>query len=839
MSDVDHLRAPLPIDGVLAPLRDALARSSNVVLQAPPGAGKTTRVPLALLDESWLGGNRILMLEPRRLAARAAARRMAAARREMVGATIGFRVRGETRVGPRTRVEVVTEGVLTRMLHRDDSLDGVGLLIFDEFHERSLHADLGLALSLESQSVLRPDLRILVMSATLDGTRVAALLGDAPIVASDGRGFPVDVRYLPTPSDRYLDVAVAQAIRRALAEHTGSVLVFLPGAGEIRGAMRRLDERELPRGVRVLPLFGALGPQDQDAALLPPAPGTRKVVLATSIAQTSLTIEGVDVVIDAGLSRVPSFSPKSGMSRLQTVRVSRASADQRCGRAGRTAPGVCYRMWAAEEQAGLLERDRPEILDADLAPLALDLALAGIVDAGALRWLDAPPAPALAQARELLRQLGALDANHRITAHGRVMSTLATHPRLAHMLIRGGELGMGPTACVVAALLDERDVVRGETSQRDADLRMRIELVASGAWRAGIEIDRDAMRRVREQVSVWRSELGVDHSAVPDESDGGALLALAFPDRVARRRSGPGDRFLLRSGVGAVLAEGSSLAGSPFLSIAELDGQRPHARILLAAPLARAELERLFGDQIEAEQSVSWDDTAESIALVRRERHGAIGLREGSVDRADDAVVAEALLGALTRGGSLSLRWKAESQRTRERLAFLHATLPGWPDVSESALVQSASEWLLPSFLGLRRRSQVDELDLSALLLARLSWQQRGQVDALAPTHVEVPSGSRIRIDYGDPAGPVLAVRLQEVFGLDSTPVVAGGIVPLTLHLLSPAHRPVQVTRDLAGFWRSSYFEVRKELRGRYPKHEWPEDPINAVPTTRAKRRPR
>ncbi|HEV7994413.1 MAG TPA: ATP-dependent helicase HrpB [Gemmatimonadaceae bacterium] len=837
MPDVVSSLPSLPIDAVLAPLRAALRRASNVVLQAPPGAGKTTRVPLALLEESWLEGRRVLMLEPRRLAARAAARRMASSLGESVGATIGFRVRGESRVGSRTRVEVVTEGILTRMLHRDPALDDVGVVIFDEFHERSLHADLGLALTLESQSVLRPELRILVMSATLDGARVSALLGDAPVVSSEGRAFPVEVRYRPRRADHYLDVAVASAVRRALADDAGSILVFLPGAGEIRSTMQRLMEHELPPDVTVMPLFGALGPDAQDAALAPPPPGHRKVVLATSIAQTSLTIEGVHVVIDAGLARVPSFSPRMGMSRLETVRVSRASADQRCGRAGRVAPGICYRLWPAEEHAGLLERDRPEILDADLAPLALDLALAGIVDAGALRWLDLPPAPALAQARELLHQLGALGADGRITAHGHSMARLATHPRLAHMLLRGRELGMSGTACVVASLLDERDVVRGDTTRRDADLRARIALVVADETRLGAEVDRDVLRRVREQNRVWRNELGVDRSDLASEADCGALVALAFPDRVARRRQGSGERYLLRSGLGAVLADGSSLTGAPFVSIAELDGQRPHARILLAAPLERSELDRLFADQVETEDLVSWSETSASVSVLRRERLGAIVLRESPAKNVDDAIIAEALLAELARGDSLALRWSVDAQRTRERLAFLHRHAAGWPDVGEGALLQSAREWLLPHLSGLRRRSQVDELDLSSLLLARLTWEQRAHLDELAPTHFEVPTGSRIRIDYGDAEMPVLAVRLQELFGLEVTPAVAGGRVPLTLHLLSPAYRPVQVTRDLAGFWKGSYFEVRRELRGRYPKHEWPEEPVRAAPTRRAKRR--
>jgi ATP-dependent helicase HrpB len=828
---------PLPIDSVLAPLREALTRSSNVVLQAAPGAGKTTRVPLALLDASWLRRQRILMLEPRRLATRAAARWMASSLGESVGETVGFRVRGESRVGPRTRIEVVTEGILTRMLHADAALEGIGLVIFDEFHERSLHADLGLALTLETQTLLRHELRILVMSATLDGVAVARLLGDAPVIASAGRSYPVETRYRPRRQDQFLDVTVAAAIRHALANDDGSILAFLPGASEIQRTMSQLASHSLPADVRVLPLFGALTPDAQEDALTPPPSGTRKVVLATSIAQTSLTIEGVRIVIDGGLSRVPSFSPRTGMSRLETVRVSRAAADQRRGRAGRTAPGVCYRLWAAEEHAGLLEHDRPEILEADLAPLALDLAQAGIVDPAALRWLDVPPPPALAHARELLLQLGALDAELRITAHGRAMARLPTHPRLAHMLLRARDLEMAPTACALAALLDERDVLRRGSSPADADLRLRVAMVTSDSSRHAFEVDRETIRRVREQHRAWRSALGLSAAAVAMEDDTGAVLALAFPDRVARRRQGAGERYLLRSGQGAVLPDGSSLSGTPFLAIAELDGQRPHARIMLATPLDRAELDRLFVDQIEGEEVVEWNEAASAVSAVRRERLGAIVLREVPLRDASDEAIARAVLNAITRDGSLALRWSVDAQRVRDRLAFAHALSADWPDVGEDALVASAHEWLLPHLVGVRRRSQIDELDLGALLLSRLRWEQRAAFDELAPTHVEVPTGSRIRIDYADSAAPVLAVRLQELFGLATTPSIGGGRVPLTLHLLSPAYRPVQVTRDLAGFWRSSYFDVRRELRGRYPKHEWPEDPLAATPTRRAKPR--
>jgi ATP-dependent helicase HrpB len=825
----------LPIDDVLTPLRAALASRMSAVLQAPPGAGKTTRVPLALLDEPWLGARRVLMLEPRRLAARAAARRMASTLGEPVGASVGFRVRGETRVSRSTRIEVVTEGVLTRMLHEDPALDGVGVVIFDEFHERSLQADLGLALALQSQEVLRPELRLLVMSATLDGAMVASLLGNAPVIASEGRAFAVETRYMPRRREQAVESAVARAIRHALAHDEGSVLAFLPGAGEIRRTERLLTSASLPSDVRVMPLFGAMPAASQDDAIRPPPPGVRKVVLATAIAETSLTIDGIRVVVDGGLSRVPSFSPRTGMSRLETVRVSRAAAAQRCGRAGRTTPGVCYRLWAAEEHTGLLERDRPEILQADLAPLALDLAVAGVVEPSGMRWMDLPPAPALAQARELLRQLGAIDADSRITRHGRTMASLGTHPRLAHLLLHGHELGLGATACVLAALLDERDATRRGDSPLDADLRHRVALVQGGDRTSGV--DRETLRRVRDQARRWRAALGVPASAVVHESECGRALALAFPDRVAQRRPGTEERYLLRNGLGATLPEGSSLTGSPYLSVAELAGPRPDALIVLAAPLSRDDVDALLGDQVVRQEIVAWSAVDDAVAAVRRERLGAIVLRETPLRDVAPSAVADALLDAITTEHGMSLRWNDDAARVRARLAFLHRHLSGWPDVGERALRDTAHDWLLPHLVGLRRRQDVQALDLGALLLSRLTWQQRAELESLAPTHVEVPSGSRIRIDYTDPDVPVLAVRLQELFGLASTPSVAGGAVPLTLHLLSPAHRPVQVTRDLAGFWRSSYFDVRKELRGRYPKHAWPDDPMQAQPTRRAKPR--
>ena len=828
--------APLPIDDALPALRRALAAGSVAVLQAPPGAGKTTHVPLALLEEPWLRGRRIVMLEPRRLAARAAARRMASLLGEEVGATVGFRVRGETRVGRTTRIEVVTEGVLTRMLLADPTLEGVGCVIFDEFHERSVHADLGLALALQAQELVRPELRIVVMSATLDGIAVAALLGDAPVIASEGRTFPVDIRHVAPRSDVPVDAAVAGLIRRVLESEEGSVLAFLPGSGEIARVAERLLSGSLPSSVVVHPLYGDLSSRDQDAAVLPARAGLRKVVLATSIAETSLTIEGVRVVVDSGLARVSRFSPRSGMARLETVRVSRASADQRCGRAGRTAPGTCYRLWSAEEEASFLERSTPEILLADLAPLALDLAVAGIADPAELRWLDAPPAASLAQARELLVELEALDATGRVTPHGRRMAGLGTHPRLASLLTGGVARGLGATACALAALLEERDLFRRDAVGRDADLRPRLH--ALGDVRSGSDprVDRERLRQVRERSAAWRSTLRIGEAAV-DEEAAGVLLCLAYPDRVAMRRDASGQRYLLRAGVGARLEEVGSLADASFLVVAETDGHRPEARIFLAAPVTLDAIEQTFAAQLVREEVVEWQAATGVVAARRRERLGALVLRDAPAARPDPDAVARELLAAIRREDGLRLVWSAAALRLRERVTFLHALDASWPDWSETALRASMDEWLLPHLAGCRRRSDVEQLDLASVLQSRLSFEQRRALDRLAPTHVTVPTGSSVPVDYSDPTAPVLAVRLQELFGQTETPHVADGRVALTLHLLSPAGRPVQVTRDLAGFWRSSYFAVRKELRGRYPRHEWPEDPLTAPPTRRAKRR--
>jgi ATP-dependent helicase HrpB len=839
----------LPIASVLPDLVATLGRSVSAVLQAPPGAGKTTGVPPALLDAPWLRGQRILMLEPRRLATRAAARRMAQLRGERVGDTIGFRVRGETRVGRATRVEVVTEGILTRMLQRDPTLDGIGVVIFDEFHERSLDADLALALTLETRDVLRPDLRVVIMSATLDGARVSKLLGDAPIITSEGRAYPVETRYIERLERQRIEESVASAIRRALTVDDGDVLVFLPGAGEIRRVGDILASRDLPPNVRVLPLHGTMSSEAQDEAIAPSMPGARKVVLATSIAETSLTIEGVRVVIDSGLSRVPKFSPRTGMTRLETVRVSRASADQRRGRAGRVSAGVCYRLWAEHEQHQLLADTAPEILEADLAPLALEMAVAGVVDPATLRWLDTPPSAAYAQARELLAELGAVESTAndesvaRLTAHGRRMAELPMHPRLAHMVLRARELGAVDRACDVAALLSERDPIRGEgASVPDADVETRLAVLRGrGSAPPGARIDGDALRRIRAESDRIRESLGAREGKPSPGSqasaDTGVLLSFAYPDRIGQLRAPRSGKFLLRNGNGAVLADAQSLSDAAYVVVAELDGRRPESRIFLAASIERADIERHFGDQIVSEQEVSWDPRERAVIARARERLGAIVLAERVLRDADPELVAGTLRDAIRREGIAAIPWSDSAAALRRRLAFLHAIDPTWPDVSDEALTESLGEWLSPYLDRARSFADVGRVDLGAALLSRVSWERRATLDELAPTHLTVPSGSRIPIDYSDPAAPVLAVRLQEMFGLAETPRIGRGRVPLTIHLLSPAHRPVQVTRDLAGFWRTSYFEVRKDMRGRYPKHYWPDDPMAAEPTRRAKPR--
>jgi ATP-dependent helicase HrpB len=841
--DLREWRARLPVAEALPRLEAALAEHGSAVLEAPPGAGKTTLVPLALLGAPWLGGTRIVMLEPRRLAARAAARRMATMLGERAGETVGYRTRLDTKVGPRTRVEVVTEGVLIRMLQDDPSLPGTGLVIFDEFHERSLDGDLGLALTLDARRALRDDLRLLVMSATLDGAPVARLLGDAPAIESRGRMFAVETRHLDRPPPERLEDAVAAAIHRALAEETGSLLVFLPGVREIRRVERRLLESSLGADVRVTPLYGDLQQGAQDAAITPAAAGTRKVVLATAIAETSLTIDGVRVVIDAGLMRRPRFDPRTGMTRLMTLRVSQAAAEQRRGRAGRLEPGICYRLWPAHEQALLQTFTAPEIVNADLAPLALELARWGAGDPTALPWLDPPPAAAYAQARTLLRELDAIDSDGRITAHGRALGALGAHPRLAHMAVRAGECGQGALAADIAALLSERDIVKARPGERDCDLRLRIELLQGrGAARdlpRGSTSDRGAIEQVKDAARQWRRQLRVTGENV-DPKVTGSVVALAYPDRIAQRRPGAPGSFRLAGGSGALLPSTDPLATEEFLAVAELDGDPRNARIFLAAPIGQGEIEGLFATHIETADVVTWDRRQQAVLARRQRRLGALLLADDPLPDPPREAVRAALVEGIGELGLQTLPWTQDASALRQRVQFLHrieGAESGWPDLSDAWLSAHLTDWLGPFLDGITRRSQLARVDLAAALRAMLPWDRRRRLDELAPTHVAVPSGSRVPIDYGAGDVPVLAVRLQEMFGQAETPRIAGSRVPLLLHLLSPAGRPLQVTGDLGAFWKAGYRLVRGEMRGRYPKHPWPEDPLTAPPTARAKRR--
>jgi ATP-dependent helicase HrpB len=781
----------------------------------------------------------MVMLEPRRLAARAAARRMAALSGGAVGGFVGYRMRGDTRSGAATRIEVVTEGVLTRMLVSDPTLDGVCAVIFDEFHERSVIADTGLALTLRTAELLRPELRLLVMSATLDGERVAALLGGAPLVTAHGRAFPVETRWIPArPGARPLD-AVPMAVQRALSETDGDVLVFLPGAGEIRRMADRIHALVGPGGPRVFALHGTMPAEEQDDAIAPSPPGRRKVVLATSIAETSLTIEGVRAVVDSGLARVPRFDPRSGMTHLETIRVTQDAAEQRRGRAGRVAPGVCYRLWAESEHGALLARRTPEILSADLAPLALDLAQAGADDPATLAWLDAPPAAALAQARTLLAELEALDPAGGPTSHGARMASLGLHPRLAHLVLRGHEAGRTRLACEIAALLGERDLFLRGDHDPDPDLALRIAVLRGDGGTGGEAVDRGRVMRVREEARRIAERVGGvrGDDAANDAGWCGELLALAYPDRVALARDGARGGFRMRNGRGARVADGSPLARERALAIAATDGVREDARAYLAAALDPARLETLFAGQIVATEAVALDDATGVMQMTTRRMLGELVLAEQTTRVRDPALVSAAIMGRVRRDGIASLPWNEDAKRTRERLAFLHRLDAAWPDVSDVALVAELDAWLAPALDGVQRWGDIARADLGRALLSLVPHGKRGSFDTLAPTHITVATGSRIPVDYADPAAPTLSVRMQELFGTANTPSVGGGRVALTLHLLSPAHRPLQVTRDLAGFWRGSYAEVRKEMRGRYPRHPWPENPLEAEATRRAKPR--
>ena len=834
----------LPINEALPALAEALTSRRSVLLEAPPGAGKSTIVPLFLRPSPWLAGRKILMLEPRRIAARAVAGRMAQLLGEPIGRSVGFRTRLETRVSRETRIEVVTEGILTRMLQDDSGLSDIGCVIFDEFHERSLNADLGLALCIESQQNLREDLRLVVMSATLDLQPIARLLGDAPIVAARGRSFDVATHFVPRRPEINLEQQTAQVIRNALRDHDGDVLCFLPGAAEIRRVQRALEDAGLDRHVRVLPLYGDLEGAAQDAALSPAPQGQRKVVLATSIAETSLTIEGIRVVVDSGLRRYAEFDPATGMSHLITTKVSQAAADQRRGRAGRLSAGTCYRLWSEGTQASLTPQTAPEILHADLAPLALELSCWGAVDAASLCWLDPPPAAPLAQARDLLRQLEAIDSAARVTPHGRLLAKLGTHPRLAHMLVRAREHGAARLACDLAAILSERDILRGGPGARDVDLRLRV-AVLRGDVRdlpPGISVDSRAMNQAARSSAHWQRDFtsGRPDSADPHEWTG-ILLAWAYPDRIGQAR-GDGGRYLLANGRGARFGEPQALSKAEYIVAAELDGAEREARIFLAAPMSLEDLQEHFSAQILERADIFWDERDHAVRARRERRLGALLLESHEIRNPDAQALQNAALSGLRELGIAGLPWTPELRQWQARVMLMQQyAVPSpepWPDLSDAALAATLEEWAPPWISGMARREHFARIDLWSALRSRLTYPQGVILEREAPTHFTVPSGSNIPIDYMDGEIPTLSVRLQEMFGLSQTPSVAAGRLPLLLKLLSPARRPVQITRDLVSFWNRGYHEVKKDLKGRYPKHYWPEDPYTAEPTRRARPRP-
>ncbi len=830
-----------PIDDILPALCASLERTPNAVVQAAPGAGKTTQIPLKLLDAPWRKGNRIVMLEPRRLAARTAAQHMSNLLGENVGKTVGYSIQLDNKTGPNTVIEVVTEGILTRRLQSDPSLEGVAAVIFDEIHERNLQSDLGLALCLDCQAGLRDDLRILAMSATLDTASIAAIMGGAPVFASTGRAFPVETRHLgKPPTDRFRD-ALCSAVKQALSEETGSILVFLPGEREIRRVEKLLNGSSLPGNVDVLPLYGALSEKLQDRAVSPTLADRRKVVLSTSIAETSLTIEGIRVVVDGGQSRNPRFDPRSGMTRLVTEPVSLAAATQRQGRAGRTEPGVCYRLWDKVGQGGLRPFSQPEILEADLAPLALDLANWGIRDPSKLKWLTTPPEAALEQGWKLLKLLRAINDPGRITAHGREMARLAMHPRLAHMVIEGGRLGWADDACNLAALLTGTDIFRRDGPDPLAvDLNLRLSALKGEP--TGLSLNRNALNRTRALARQWlrRTPQKSHHDLALDlstEERIGALVALAYPDRIAERRPGGEPRYRMSNGKGAVLPAGDALHEAPYLSIAVVSGDTRDARIRAAAPVSAATIEQLFGNEIREEETAAWDSQSRSV-ISRRLRHlDALVLSDKPAGNISDDQITSALIEGIRDVGLSCLPWTSEATELRRRVLCFHRATGDGPDFSDETLLATLEGWLVPWLAGKRLLEHLKCLDMLAVLKSRLDWPTLQMLDRQVPEHIVIPTGSRIRIDYTDPAMPVLPVKLQEMFGATETPSILDGAIALQIHLLSPAGRPLQITQDLRAFWDNAYPSVKAEMRGRYPKHPWPDDPLAAVPTRHTKNR--
>ena len=823
----------LPIAHTLPEIRSHLRTHTRLILQAPPGAGKTTMVPLALMDEPWLEGKRIVMLEPRRLAVRASAARMAQMLGERVGERVGYRIRMDRVESEATRVLIVTEGILTRMIQHDPELSDVGLVIFDEYHERSLHADLSLALTLESQEVLREDLRILIMSATLN-TAVLAEVLSAPVVQSEGRSYPVTRRYLdpaiPLPTRQTLSGVVADRVRTLLGQTEGSILVFLPGVREIK-RVEQILLSDIPSDTRLAPLYGNLTKAQQDRAIAPPPPGKRKVVLATNIAQTSLTIEGITSVVDSGLQNVSVFNPLTGMNRLTQTFISADAATQRAGRAGRLSAGEAHHLWHRSRL--LAPHDTPEILQADLTPLVLELALWGTDDPATLTWLDTPSPTAITHARELLRRLGAIDEDGTITPHGRAMIRLSLHPRLAHMILRAQELGLGYEASLLATLLSERDIF--PATYRHVDIRERVEAlhrVATGrntSEKINLPHARELLKSARRIEPDTKNTIEMERL--------GVLLGYAYPERIARQRQTGSPEYLIQSGQGARLPADDPLTRSPWIVIADLDARTTHAAIYKAVPIDEAQITEYFSDQITEQEELEWSEAEERVEVRHVQRLGSILLSERPISAGNHPEAVDLLMDEIARRGLEPLPWDKRSISLRDRVAFLHHHGEEFPDLSSTYLLEHLEEWLSPYLLGITSLRGLAGLDLYGILLGLLTYPQTQTLDRLAPARLTVPSGSRIPIDYRDPDHPILAVRMQEMFGMPQTPTLLDGRLPLTLHLLSPASRPMQVTTDLASFWAHTYTEVKKELQGRYPKHHWPDDPLEATATNRAKRR--
>jgi ATP-dependent helicase HrpB len=824
-----------PIDDVLAQLLETFQKTKNVVLTASTGAGKTTRVPPALLGSGWMSGKKLIMLEPRRLAARRAAEYMAAQLGEPVGQTIGYRIRGETVVGKNTRIEVVTEGILTRLLQQDPELPNVALIIFDEFHERSIHADLGLALTLDVQEHLRNDLRVLVMSATLDGLAVTNLMDHAHCVESEGFLYPIATRYAPFSSEKTIEARVAETILRALNEHEGDILAFLPGQREIRRVENSLWEKHLAQDVVVHSLFGDASYQQQSAALSPAPIGKRKVILSTSVAETSLTIEGVCVVVDSGLARSARFDVRRGMSGLVTVPVSKAVADQRRGRAGRQQSGVCYRLWTEAEHSQLPDYPQPEMKTADLAPLVLNLSQWGTPAGSGLRFLDPPPEAHFSQARTLLGELGALDGSGKLTTHGRAMAELPLHPRFSSMILRGKKLNIGALACDIAALLEERDILAG---RKDVDVDLGLRLHTLYQKHKG---DEGIYERIVSQSKRLRQLVGVRHeSKIPEEAGAGILLALAYPERIARRRENNSYRYQMVSGTTCFLPKGSLLAREEFLAVGEVDGIGAEVRVFLAAPITKNDLQRVFANSILEEEEIRWSSNDEAVIARNTSRLGAVIISEQNIELRGENV-STAMVEGIRQMGLNCLPWDKDTRTFQQRVQWLRKNSSSPEDFasfSDKALLDSLEQWLMPFLEGIWKKEQLVKLPLLRILKSQFTHSLNQKVDLLAPSHLSLPSGSRIALDYSCEQ-PVLAVRLQELFGQIETPKICGGQVRVLVHLLSPAHRPLAVTQDLHSFWTSTYPEIRAQMRARYPRHVWPEDPINAKPTNRtARRRP-